>query len=477
MTSQGILIDSEQQRIADAKRFKRIKILVPMQGLLSGSSTTLDGSYMNYFLTDIYHFPVAFTGLLSIVTVVLAWVVGPVFAAFSDRFRFKNSKFWPWPVMAFSVKHLALIAVMVLPAFSTANTAVLAPVAFAIILVSRLTDKIGNVPVSGMAPLITKSPADRQFLAQSTKIGHEAGKAIWGYFVPLCLLAFTALAGDDRIKGFAISAIVLYAIGWTGPIVYALFGIKGSYMEREAMKQTDELKREKIPLSQTMKVLFTNRPVLGMFLFFTLHKICFFIYTIYSISVYDHIFGHAEAVGTFLTIFSFASVAGVLCGRLWTKIFKDSKRSCVMAMVAHIVFTFFIAITFNKVSVNIFLVLIAFSSFFMGMLETWVSPLFTACAEYGSWKTGVTMNALVLSTSPLSVTTASALPPVIATALLRPDNYNHGLTLLFVWAPLFLALAALMSLVLIFNLNDKKISQIQKDLSEGKVMATSDITI
>jgi Na+/melibiose symporter-like transporter len=145
-----------------------------------------------------------------------------------------------------------------------------------------------------------------------------------------------------------------------------------------------------------------------------------------------------------------------------------------MAMVVHIVFTAIIAITFNKVSMPLFLLFFAVSSFFMGMLETWVTPLFTACAEYGHWKTGAPMNALVMSASALTTTTGNAVPPVIATLLLRPENYNQGLTILFTWAPLILSIVSLLCLLLIYNLNDVKIRKIQEELA---ARAESDLEI
>jgi Na+/melibiose symporter-like transporter len=474
--------DSEQQEITDAKRLKRFKILTPVKGVLEGSSTTFDGSYLNFFLTDVYKLPIVFTGILSAVTLALTWIFTPTFAAFSDKFKFKKSKFWPWPIIGGTVTHLGYIAVMVLPAVFGENVSSLGPLAFALILLIRMSAQISGVPVSGMAPLIAKTPADRQFLAQGTKIGHEAGKAIWGYLIPPVLLATTNFFGGDQNKGYVLSAAILHSIGWTGLATYALFAIKGSYVEREAMKQTEQLQRKRIPMSQTLKVLFTNRPVLGIFLFFALHKAYFFIYVVYGVHVYKYIFNRPEAVGVFMAIISIAAMAGVFCGRLWTKIFKESKRSCAMAMSVHIVATLVIALTFNRVSIPMFLVFFAISSFFMGMLETWVTPLYTACAEYGSWKTGVTMNALIMSTNGLTISSGSALPPVIASivigsAALGSADYIQGLTTLFAWVPLFLSIASLLCFVFIYNLNDTKIRLIQEDLNVGKTQATSDLKI
>jgi len=481
MSAQELVMDSDQhsleeQKIIDAKRYKRIKFFTPIRGMLNGAAAVFDGYYLTYFLTDIYKFPVAFTGALSIVTIIITWLFSPVFAAFTDRFRFKKSKFWPWMIMGSTVMYISYIMVMSLPAFNIANTSVLAPVAFALVIIVKLTGQISMIPGMGISPLVTKSTKERQFLAQASKIGHEAGKAVWGYLIPLFLGAASALVGNINIA-FAISAVVLFIFGWSDSAINSLFCVKGSYIEREAMKQSEKEAQQKPTLPQMLKVLFTNRPVFGMFLFFILHKIVFFIYTIYGVSVYDHIFEKPESVGLFFTIFSVSAVAGVFCGRLWTRVFKESKRSCCMAMVVHIAFTVLIALTFSRLSISLFLVFFAISSFFMGMLETWVTPLYTACAEYGRWKTGVTMNALVMSTYGLTVSTALAIPPIIATALLKPESYNEGLTFFFTWVPLILAVAALLSLVFIYNLNDTKIKMIQEDIDAGKTRSTSELRI
>jgi len=466
--------EQDLQAIEDARRLRRIKILTPIRGGLNGAGAVFDGYYLTYFFTDIYNFPVVFTGVLSIVSVLVSWVFAPAFAAFVDRFNFKKSKIYPWMIIGSSIGYIGHMIVMSLPAFNIANASVLAPIAFGIIIIARIGDQISRVPATGISPIISKTAPDRQYLAQAGKIGHEAGKTIWGYIIPLFLGSLTAVYGDVTIA-FAIAAVILFVLGWADPIIFALFGVKGSYIEREAMRQTQT--QERVTLKKMLKVLFTNRPVLGMFLFFTLHKICFFIYIIYGISAYDHLFGQAEAVGPFFTVFSSTAIFGVFCGRLWTRIFKESKRSCTMAMVVHIAFTLIIAVTFNKIPIPLFLVFFAVSSFFMGMLETWVTPLYTACAEYGSWKTGVTMNALVMSTASLTVSTAIAMPPVLATILLRPDTYKQNLTFLFAWVPLILAVASILCLTLIYNLNDNKIRKIQDDLAAGKTQATSDLKL
>ncbi len=360
---------SSEQEVEDKKRLNRLKIIFPLYNFTTAGYFNLEGYYLTFFLTNVYLFSVNQTAGLALISSVLAWAFAPIFATFVDRFKFKQSKYWPWLVMGFTGVLGSLMLIMSIPALAGGkNLSSLVPLVFVLIVVVRLSEQLMNVPMQGMFPKMAKSPGNRQYFAVSRKVGSELGKALFGYILPLALVAFTAASSGNEYKGYMIAAIIFFGLPLITGWILALFGVKGSYVEREGIADVERAKAKKIPLSAALKTLFTNRPVLGLFLFFTLHKTAFFIYVAYGTYIFTYILD-INLLGAFFTLFSIGAVAGALAGRIWTKIFKESKRSCVMAMGAHVAVTAIIAIFFKGLSTPVFLGLFAVSTFFMGYVR------------------------------------------------------------------------------------------------------------
>ncbi len=484
---------SNTQAVADAKRLKLFKFLYPFSEFCAGLQKSFFGTYLNFFYTNVFMFSVTFTAAMTLTSNVIGWIGTPVFAAFMDRFSFKKAKFWPWLMFGSTAIYGLQTLITALPAL-TGKTTELAALVFAITIFNTIIGPTASTPISGAFPRMGKDPKDRQYFAMSQKVGRDGGKTIFGYVVPPMILAFTASTGTD-IGGYALTGLVAGIVTIGGFWAFALLGLKGSYVEREAMAETAAAKKAKVPLSVIFKVLFTNRPVLGIFLFMMLHKSYYFIYTSYAAYVFSYVFEDFSMLSPFFTAFNLSAIIGVMFGPLWSKIFKESKRSFVAAYITHMIFLAIMAITFKSLSGTAFMALFACSSFFMGMLENWIMPMFAASSDYGAWKTGSRMDAFIMSIYTLSVTASLFVTTLVGSTALNSFNYTEwiakytagtvgitpdivsGLSNLFTLVPLAISCVALCCLLFIFNLNDKKIRAIQADLAEGKTQATSSLDL
>jgi len=473
----------------DLKRKNALKFFYPFVELSSALSYGIS-SYVMFFLTNVYLLSVTFSTITSVVSSLAGLIVLPVFAGFLDRLRFKKSKFWPWIVIGTVALTFVSIAVMSLPALGFKDPTTLAPLVFLLRLLGILVTPLRDVPVAGVFPLLSSEPRDRAFFARSQKVGRDIGKTIGGYVVPALLIGLTALSGSE-MSGYMYTAFIAYGTAMIGFMLLALFGLRGSYVEREALVAGEKAKEAKIPITATLKAVVTNRPLYGMFLFFVLHKVYFFLYASYATYVFEYVYEDFSKLGLFYSAFSFAAVIGVLAGAIWGRFFKESKRSFVAAMIAHVIITAIIAVFFKGLSANFFLVLFAASCFFMGMLENWILPMFAASADFGAWKTGIRSDSLVMSVFSLSFTPAFALPPIIAAVVLNSVNYTefvasgaaatpeivNAIGTLFSWIPLVISLMSLACLVFVFNLNDTRIKAIQDELAAGNTKATTKVKI
>ena len=474
------------QQAADLKRKQLLKFYYPFVEFSQLFSYQL-ASYTGFFMTNVYLLSVTFTASLNLVSSAVSFIAVPLFAGFIDRFQFRKAKIWPWLVIGAAIISVVSVLVMSLPALGFSDPSVLAPLVFVLLLVQQLANPVRDVPMSGVFPRLSSDPKDRQYFAMSQKIGRDAGKTIGGYIVPGMIIAMSALSGSE-MGGYMYVSVISNAVGLFGYIAFAVFGLRGSYVEREALEEGKKAKEAKVPITAVLKAIVTNRPILAMFLFLVLHKAYFFLYSSYAAYVFTYVYGDFAMLSYFFPIFSFSAIGGVLAGPLWSRIFRDSKRSFSAAMTAHVIILAVIAVLFSRLTAGVFLVLFGISSFFMGMLENWILPGFAAASDYGAWKAGVRMDNLTMSVYSLSFTVTFAIPPVIGAIVLNSINYTEfvagGLPptpeiistigLLFSWIPLVIGALALACLLFVYNLNDKKLKAIQEDLAEGKTKAVSE---
>jgi len=483
-------VDLTAQAAEDAKRLKRFKILYPLYQLLAAMSKSFS-TYVTYFYTNVFMFSVNFTAIITLTSNIIGWIGTPVFAAFVDGFRFKNAKYWPWVLIGALVVNGGTILIMALPAL-TGKTVELMYVVFILRILITLLGPLQTTPMSGAFPKMSNDPKDRAYFAMTQKLGRDGGKTIFGYIVPGLLLFLSGGGQDPTMGGYAITALICYGMTILGFWLYAILGLKGSYVEREAMKETDAKKKAKIPLSTTIKTIIGNRNILGLFLWFGIHKAYYFIYTGYASYVFRYVFQNFALQGTFMTIFNLTAIVGVAFGGVWTKLWKDSKRACTMAYVAHITFLVLMYLMFKPEGVNTFMILFGCSSFFMGMLETWVLPGYANAADYGAWKTGARMDTLTMACYNLSLTACHFVTTLVATFFLNSFDYTNwlkaynegtaqitpavvgGLRNLYTLAPLGMAIIALLCYVFLFNMTDANLAKIHADLEAGKTAKDSE---
>lgn len=491
MSNNEAVLDREAEEAVNARQLKKLKILYPLYQLMASMAKAFS-TYVTYFYTNIFMFSVNFTAVITMTSSIISWIGTPVFAAFIDGFSFKKAKYWPWILIGSLAVNGGTMLIIALPAL-TGKTVELMYVVFIIRIVMTLLTPMSSTPMSGAFPKMAKDPRDRQYFGMSQKVGRDGGKTVFGYIVPAMLLAISGGGTEPTMKGYAITAAICYGAAILGFWMYALFGLRGSYVEKEGLAETKAKKANKVPISAMVKTITGNRAVLGMFLFFGLHKSYYFLYTSYASYVFRYVFQDFGMMGTFMTVFNFTAIVGVMFGPLWNRLWKESKKACAAAYITHIIFQIAILLTFSPDGLWLFLVLFGCSSFFMGMLETWVLPNFAAAADYGAWKAGARMDSLVMACYNLCMTACHLLTTLVATMFLNSFNYTEwlkaykegtvgitpdvikGLSGMFTTGPLVLALLALAAFLFIYNMNDDRLRAVQKDLAEGKTAATSDL--
>ena len=150
-----------------------------------------------------------------------------------------------------------------------------------------------------------------------------------------------------------------------------------------------------------------------------------------------------------------------------------------MCMITHVAVVGILALTFKNLTAYSFIAIFAVSSFFMGMLENYIMPMFAAASDYGAWKTGNRLDGITMSIYSLTITSGVLIATFIRSGVLMAVNLDAvtaggeitsafvgGLGNLFSWIPFVMSLLSLV-FVLLVPLNDKRIAQINEDIAAG----------
>lgn len=481
---------SSQFAEEDQKKLKSLKIAYPASQFGGGIEKAYFGTYASYLYTNVYMMSAAFSGILTLIQTIIGWIGGPLFGTILDRISFKNAKYYPWLIIGPILYYAGWIAIYCLPALGVGGAGA-GIVALIIASFNACVSPLATIPSSAVYPLLSTDPKDRQYFARMQKIARDGGKTLFGYIFPALLIAFTAAFGGEGTgepMSYALCALIAGVPAILFFIYYALT-LKGSYVERKAVaanRTATGQKKKNIPLSLVLKTVFTNRALLSMFLFMGIHKSYYFLYVTSATYMFRYVWGDFSKMGIFMTVFNLTAIIGVMFGPLWKKIFKETKRCFVSCMLVHVILLAILAVFFKSLSAVSFTIIFGASSFFMGMLENYIMPMFAAASDYGAWKSGNRLDGITMSIYSLTIKTGTLVATTIRTAILVSANldavtaggavtaeFTSKLSLLFSWIPLGLGIVALLVLMFLFNLNDDRIKKINDDLSAGLTAATS----
>ena len=178
-----------------------------------------------------------------------------------------------------------------------------------------------------------------------------------------------------------------------------------------------------------------------------------------------------------------AQAVGTMLGMFWMKIFKDTKRSFVVAGFIHVAILGIATVVLSRLSTMQFIVIMSASSFFTGLMEAYILPLFAAASDYGVWKSGARADGLNMSAYSVALRVGTTLSTTIRVAILAGVGYNAKaydageavpkavLTQLgnfHTLYPFILAIICVGLVALLYPISDKKLKEIKDDLADRR---------
>jgi len=456
----------------------RDRLIYPTQQVGNGIMQAFFSTYLSNLMTAVYVFPVTVAGVVESLSQAIGWITGPVSGALIDRITFKKAKYWPWIVIGSIGGAICYIIVFSLPVFVADPTKLVIPVAI-IILLQRILAGPGTAVGNTLYAQLARDGKLRAYLAMWGKVGRDGMKVVVGFIFPLMLASFIA-SGMPEVNAWALIAVILAGASIVLQAV-TVYLTKNSQLEKDAVAGKGMARRKSIPLTKTVATIFTNRALLSAFLCQTLSKVFYFYHVMGGMYLWRYYMENMTMMSIYMTLLSLAAIVGAMLVPVVFKIFKDTKICAAMTYIAQAIIyaiSYFVLSQSNPVGS---IVVICCASFFNGMSDSFLQPLFAHGADYSAWKTGSKDYGLNMAVFALSVTTGSLLSTITRTAALARGGFDsralasgaavpatvkaaiHNLNTLY---PLILCVVIALILFFVYPLNDKKVAEIQKEMAE-----------
>jgi len=469
----------EEASIKDlSPREKKDLAIYPLAELAGGIYKAYFSTYISLLMTSVYIFPIAIAGVLETIQAATQWFASPIMGVVYDRTSFKKSKYWPWWLITGCGAGLAYIMVFALPVFSADPTTLAIPAAFFIALSSFLAAGNSTLGVTLFA-YFGKNEKLRAYLSMASKFTRDGMKVVVGLIFPLMLVALTD-GGMSDVNAWAIIAVVLAGAAIIGFFVTGIL-TKNSAPEKEAVEGKVIARKKKSKLSDTIKYMLTNRALLVCFVAMSLGKVFFFFHITGGGLFWRHYMNSMTMMAVWSTAISLSAIVGVLLMPIFLKIFKDNKICFVVAIAIQTVIYFistFIVSPENPIGT---IAIISAASFFNGVSDGFIVPMFAGAADYTAWKSGNKDYGLTMSVYSISVRVGSVGSIAIRTALLAAAGFNSAAlaageavpeAVMQVFRnynttyPMILCAVIALLVFFVYPLNDKKVAQYRAEIAE-----------
>ena len=460
----------------EKKQDKRELSIYPLSELGGGVFKAYFTTYISMLMTSVYQFPVVVAGILETIQSAIQWFGSPIMGTVYDRFSFKKGKFWPWFLIAGAGTGILYIIVFGMPVIFEDPSKLVIPAAIFIALAAFMSSALSTLGLT-IYMYVAKTEKTRSFLEMVVKICRDGMKIVVGWVFPVMLTYFITFMPE--MNAWAMIAVILAAVAI---VIFVIASVltKNSEIEREAQTKTLQRKK-KTPILKTFKGILTNRALLVTFLAMTCSKVFFFFHITGAAYFWRYYMNNFEMLSIFNVAFSLAAIIGAALMPTILKIFKDTKRSYVFTMFVQAgLYAVSLLIVSPENTVGTIAILSA-ASFFNGISDGFILPLFGQATDYNVWKTGNKDYGLTMSTYSISIRAGNVASITIRTSLLAAAGFNskalaggaavpaavqsvlYNLNTLF---PLILALVIALLVLFLNPINDKKAEQYRKEIKE-----------
>jgi GPH family glycoside/pentoside/hexuronide:cation symporter len=428
---------------------------------------------MMYFYTDVYGISAAAVGTMFGISRLWNSLNDPIMGVIADRTKSKHGRFRPWLLWMALPMIILGIATFSTPDFEMRGKLIYAYIIYNLMMMGYTAI---NIPYSALMGVVTSDPQERTTLASFRFVGAFSG----GLIINAFLLKLVAATGGDN-----------EAAGWQRAM--AIFGSAAAVLFLTTFLTVKERvqppKDQKNNLKNDLKDLLTNVPWLVIQAVAILFLIGFSVRNSTAMYYFKYFAAdegglkllwftadtHAEYVTLFLTIGSVGSLTCTLSTPLFTKLMGKKMAFIMLGSVSAMLAFVYFYLPPNAIMAMLGLQFVF--SFLMGPMSPIIWSIYTDCADYSEWKNNRRATGLVMSASTFAQGLGWTVAGITNGWLLAGFGYVanqeqtphalRGILLMMSIIPAGLQLLC-MGIVFFYPLNEKKMKQIETDLTERR---------
>ena len=415
--------------------------------------------FLPVFYTDVFLLPAASVATLFMVVRIFDALNDPIMGTIADRTRSRWGKFRPY--LLFGSVPLGLLTALMFttPDLSDSGKLVYAYVTYFLLLVLYT---LVMVPYNTLVGVMTSNPVERTSLSSYKFVfAYAAGLMVQALLIPMV----SKLGQGNEAQGYQLSMTGLGII-----CVIALVIAFASTKER--VKPDPKVQTS---LKNDLKDIMQNRPWL---ILFCCTAMVFIYIGIRSASVmyyFEYFVGRRELAAVFMVSGTVAVLLGVLPTKILSQ--KFGKRNLFLACLAVIIIS--LVVNYLAAPENLILIFatqITFS-FASGPTMPLVWSMLADTADYSEWKNGRRATGLIYSVATFGQKTGIAIGASLMLAIISYYGYQAnvaqspesqlGIRICMTIVPALIALAGTI-LLIFYNLPDRKLINIEKELNERR---------
>lgn len=460
--------DSEKTNFQKASTSEVIRY--SFGGLGSNLPFILMMTYLNFFYTDIMGITAYAVSSVMLVTRIFDAVTDPLMGIIGDRTRSRWGRYRPWIIFGAPFLGLFTFLVFYTPNWSTGAKVVYVYITY--ILYCTFSD-FANIPYHSLTPVISQDPNQRNIIV-SLKQG-------MGIIAQLIITTFglqiVDACGGGRI-GWA----------WFGAICGIMLTVS-FYICASSAKRYDNAstlpaveEEEKVKFSTQMKLIFGNRPLLVLLISFFCILLATTLSSVANMYYFKYILNRVDLVPMTSFVTLITSVVVIFIMPPLAKVMGKKKlyiAGDLISILSLVVLWF--KPTVPVAMLNICLGWFGFFNRFPSNLGWSMLP---ECVDYSEWKFGTRGNSLITSSLTFTNKMGVAIGGFLASFVMGLSGFvanaaptpqvKSTIVFLRFGLPAILILASSVSMIF-YNIDNKKILQIRKELNERAISKQSAI--
>ncbi|MGG1675991.1 MFS transporter [Neobacillus sp. NRS-1170] len=424
----------------------------------------LVAAFLMVYYTDVYGLNPAYVGTLFLIARLWDAVADVSWGRFIDtRKAGKNGKFRPWIFrMSFPLVITGVLMFVHIPGMSTGFYEAYAFVTY--ILWGTLYSTV-NIPYGSMASVITSDPVERTSLSSFRTLGGNLAGLIINVVGPMILFVNNKADANHFLLGAIIFGVLSIAC------YMACYKLS---VERIVM---DETEKPKVKLSQTMRGLVKNKPLLWILIASLTFMVCFMLIGTVNVYLFKDYFGNTKALSMVGLIQSVAVFVGMpLIKPLVAKFGKKEIASAGILLAAVVYGALYLM---PNLTANQFTGILSIAMFGYGIFNLVVWAFVTDVIDYHEYLTGLREDGTVYSIYSFARKVGQAIAGGLGGYAIAAVGYNptlkaqaqstlDGIHTLGTLVPFIVLFVIFLILVFLYPLNKVKTKQLAIDLAEKR---------